>query len=362
MMGIVERAKNSFLGSVVGLLLIVGCPVFLFLNEGKAVKMAEALDHLAHVVHHVGSHHVDPQNNGNIVHVDGPVDVKEPAQDPLLQLPVKSTVLYREVKVFQKFKHKDKKTGEVRTEKRWVREYRQEGSVGSQQFFAQKVQVGEFELSSKLIREMQRFPRQFVPVAKKNINKKNKGPAEQDLLHGFRVQKGFLYKGKSIESPHVGDVKIGYYKVAPSNVSVIAKQDNKELVAYNPSDNVSIMFRNDFTFIQPGKTSAQDMLVAREKNVAHKINMRRVGGILFLLLGFILLFGPFAAFVRWIPIVNGIVGLGILLASFVLTAGISALSIAAGWIAYRPLVFVIALLVVAILFIGVGRYGKSHNA
>lgn len=362
MVSMFERARNSFLGSVVGLLLIIGSPIFLFLNEGKAVKMAEALDHIAHVVHHVGSHHIDPNNNGKLVHVDGPCDIQEPAQDSILQVPVKPAVLVRQVQCYKKFEYKDKKTGAVRSEERWVKVHHEQGSINSQVFYAKKVVVGKYQLSQQLIEEMKGFQKQFVPISKKVIQKQNQGPVYQDFLNSFKIKKGVLYRGKNIDSPQVGDMKISYYEVRPKDVSVIAKQEEGRLEAYQPEQDVSFMFQNDFTFIQAGLVSAQNMLLAREHNVAHKINLRRIFGIICVLVGFLLFFGPLTTLVSWIPLVNGIVGLGVLITSLMFTTAISILSISAGWLVYRPMFFVIALLVIILLFVGVGRFGKHRSA
>ncbi len=93
--------------------------------------------------------------------------------------------------------------------------------------------------------------------------------------------------------------------------------------------------------------------------------LRGVGFVL-MLIGFALVFSPAKAVADVVPFLGGLVGMGTMLFATLLSLMLSLITIAAGWIFYRPL-YAIALLVGAGLigFAAVrlgGRFGAGKKA
>ena len=65
------RIKNSVVGVLFGLLLLVAGVVGLFWNEGRAVTTARSLEEGAGIVMSVAADRVDAANEGKLIHVTG---------------------------------------------------------------------------------------------------------------------------------------------------------------------------------------------------------------------------------------------------------------------------------------------------
>ena len=86
-----QRIINSFVGVLVGLVLVIASIVGIFWNEGRAIETARALAEGEGAVVSVDAGKVDPANEGKLVHVMGAANATAPLADP--QFPVKATGL-----------------------------------------------------------------------------------------------------------------------------------------------------------------------------------------------------------------------------------------------------------------------------
>lgn len=78
-----SRIGSSIKGIVIGIILfLIAFPV-LFWNEGRAVKRAKSLTEGSKVVVSVPAHSVNPENEGELVHVTGKADTEETVTDPV---------------------------------------------------------------------------------------------------------------------------------------------------------------------------------------------------------------------------------------------------------------------------------------
>lgn len=66
-----SRLGNSIKNIFVGLLLIIGAPILLFWNEGRAVKTEQSLKEGLSVVVSVNPNTIDKKNEGKLVHFSG---------------------------------------------------------------------------------------------------------------------------------------------------------------------------------------------------------------------------------------------------------------------------------------------------
>ena len=79
-----QRIISSFVGVLVGLVLIVASIVGIFWNEGRAIDTARALAEGAGAVVSVDASAVDPANEGKLVHVMGAASATRAARRPAI--------------------------------------------------------------------------------------------------------------------------------------------------------------------------------------------------------------------------------------------------------------------------------------
>ncbi|MBV9964654.1 MAG: hypothetical protein JO008_03060, partial [Alphaproteobacteria bacterium] len=79
--GWLQRLLGSFVGALIGMLLVIGSVVLLWWNEGRAVDAIRALDQGARQVVEANATAVDPANNGKLVHLSGMMTARTPAKD-----------------------------------------------------------------------------------------------------------------------------------------------------------------------------------------------------------------------------------------------------------------------------------------
>jgi hypothetical protein len=80
------RIGKSFIGMLVGIVLIVGSVVLLFWNEGRAVAIAKSLREGATTVIDVPSDNINPANDSKLIHVTGDTAAGEPLEDPFFNI------------------------------------------------------------------------------------------------------------------------------------------------------------------------------------------------------------------------------------------------------------------------------------
>ena len=79
--GWLQRIVQSFVGAVIGVLLVIGSIVLLWWNEGRAVEAIRALDQGARQLVEANATAVDPANNNKLVHLSGTMTTRAPARD-----------------------------------------------------------------------------------------------------------------------------------------------------------------------------------------------------------------------------------------------------------------------------------------
>ena len=108
-----SRLGGSLKGIFVGFVLVGAGIVLLFLNEGRAVKRAKALDPGSAAVVSVAAASVDPANEGKLVHLTGTATTDEILMDPEFAISAQALHLRRNVEMYQW-----EQTSESKTEKK----------------------------------------------------------------------------------------------------------------------------------------------------------------------------------------------------------------------------------------------------
>lgn len=347
------RIKDTFFGAIFGVLLLGIAVAVLFWNEGRTVKREQALKEGAGVVVSVAADKVDAANEGKLVHLSGLADTQETLSDPEFNVSVKAIRLKRTVEMYQwqeqsKSETKKKLGGGTETvttytySKAWRDSLVNSGSFKNPEGHqnpavmqyqstsanASAVTLGAFRLSPALISAITSFaalPKDALPAPSGNM---------KAMPDGY-------YIGADLNAPAIGDYKISYSVVMPTDVSVVAKQVKDTFEAYSAKSGDTI------ALLETGTHSAAEMFkTAQEENAMIKWVLRVVG-VIVMFIGCSMMVKPLSVLADVIPPLGSLVGFASGLAAFFVSATFSLMTISVAWIFYRPLLG-IALLVGAV--------------
>lgn len=343
------RLGGAFKGILFGLLLIVGSFILLFWNEGRAVERHKTLKEGAAAVVSVSADRVDSGRDGTLVHVTGRAETDETLRDDAFDVSAPALRLERQVEMYQwtedERKETEKKVGggtETTTtysyDKTWSEKLidsdgfqRPDGHENpeampwsSRQIAANRVTLGDFELSDGLVRRIDRWE----PL---RVGSTEEIPAEMEPGR-TRLHDGGLYFGDgSPGAPEIGDVRVSFRIVQPTDVSIVAQQSGNGFRPFQARAGGTV------ELLELGTVSADEMFEAAQRRNTMLTWGLRFAGFLLMAFGFSLLLRPLAVFADVLPILGILVGAGIGFVSFLVAAIVSLITIAVAWIFYRPL-------------------------
>lgn len=359
--GCLESFKQAIGKVGTGLVMILVAFPLLFWNEGRAVKRAQDLDTGKGAVVSVDADKVDSSLDGELIHLSGDVEVQQPAEDGKFGIQAHAVVLDRVVEMYQWKEEQKTETKTIKGEKKKVTRYtyskewsdREINSASfkksakhqnpampleSETFYAEEASLGAYDLSSDV---------------KRKWSADKTHPLEEDALDGFSTINGrdpILNGGEVLfgdpADTQVGDVRIKYMVAPTGKSSVIAGLSGSTLVKYSSPDLNSALLE-----VRSGVKSAEAMFEEAEAQNTTMTWILRGVGLFLMFMGFSLVFGPITALAGRIPVLGGIVGMGTSLVAGILSFGLSFITIAIGWIFYRPLIGI------PLLLLGLGALG-----
>ena len=177
----------------------------------------------------------------------------------------------------------------------------------------------------------------------------------EDVLNGFIPRPDGFYKGTP-ENAQIGDIRVTYtYVPSPTPISVVSQQSGNTFVPYQAKTGT-------VELLNFGAVSAEEMFSEAQKANKFIAWLIRLGGFILMYVGFSSVFRPLSVLADIIPFAGKIVGYGTGAVAFCLALCVSLLTIAVGWISYRPLI-AIPLVVVAIgAFVYPFIRGSKKNA
>ena len=374
-----SRIKESFVGILIGLLLFLAAFPVLFLNEGRALKTAKGLEEGARSVVSVEADVIDKTMDKKLVHVTGEATTVEELDDSAFNVIINAVALRRTAEMYQweeskKSETKDKLGGGQETvttysyQKSWSKtpinsesfQERQGHTNPATMPFTERIEraslvtLGAYRLPPSLILKMDDFQSLFVTQAMYEklpvlIQSKNS------------VDNGFLYIGENPQSPQIGDTRISFQIVKPGPVNVVARQIGNSFEPYTTKTNTVI------AFLYNGTHSAENMFQNEISANATLTWILRGLGAFLMFFGLMLIFRPIAVMASVVPFIGKVFGFGTTLIAGAIAIPLSLTTIAIGWIAYRPVIGILLLVVAAAIVAGTiallrSRAQKKTNA
>ncbi|RXN17215.1 transmembrane 43 [Labeo rohita] len=350
-----ERLSASTGGVIAGVCLFTLSFYVLFTNEGRSVQTAKSLDEgLNQVVSLHPDVMLDPQNHGRLVHLSGPLRTAQPLYDPNYAVSVQAVKLQRRVEMYQWVEYSESRdyeeNGEKKTETTYSYNTEWKSEVISSRHFdqevghtnpsamavesitvvAQDVWVGRLFLSKGLVDQIT----DFHTLSLQGLSV----PLTNTFL---TVYDDYFYHTANPRRPEVGDVRVrfayaglsgdGVYPGPAHKVSVVAMQQGDQLKPFETrsGDVLEILYM--------GELSAKEVFAKEHQLNNMKTWALRLGGWVLMFLGVSLSTRIIYTLVDWVPVLRELVSAGLKIFALCVSCSLTLLTIAAGWIFYRPL-------------------------
>nr|XP_031326863.1 transmembrane protein 43 isoform X2 [Camelus dromedarius] len=354
----------------VGLMTFLLSFYLIFTNEGRALKTATSLaEGLSLVVTPDSIHSVAPENEGRLVHIIGALRTSKLLSDPNYGVHLPAVKLRRQVEMYQWVETEESgeytEDGQVKTERRYSynTEWRSDiinsrnfdreighknpSAMAVESFTATApfVQIGRFFLSAGLIDKVDNFK----PLSLSKL----------EDPHVDIIRRGdYFYHSENPKYPEVGDLRVSFSYAGLSGddpdlgpahvVTVIARQRGDQLVPYSTrsGDTLLLLHHGDF--------SAEEVFRREQKSNSLRTWGLRAAGWAAMFVGLNLMTRIVYTLVDWLPVLRDLVNIGLKTFAFCVATSLTLLTVAAGWLFYRPL-WALGLGCLALLPIAIAR-------
>ena len=363
-----HRVKNTLVGMLFGLVMVPGTIALHAWNEYRTVHRTRGLSEAERDVQTISDNRtVDKHLDGKLVHLTGFAGTDEVLRDEKFGVETNAVRLARQVEMYQW--KEESRNHNNRTTYSYTRTW-SDGRIDSDQFHetaghvnpkphfasldivAKRVEVGAFELSESMKRAM----RPWVGIEFDSARFADM--VREEDRSWFRFEGKYAYWNEQGQlnpaSPQVGDHRIHFEKIAPGEVSLIAKQVGSKFMAYKTSNGEQI------ERLYSGKFTAAEVIdKLRTENTVMAFVLRGVEYVV-CWLGFMMILGPIRKVASFIPIVGELTGGLLFIVSVLLAFIVSSTTIAIAWIAVRPLFGIGLLVAVGLAVFALYRLRKKH--
>ncbi|WP_411821468.1 TMEM43 family protein [Leptospira sp. 'Mane'] len=347
---------ESLKGTVGGVALLIASFPILFKNEGCAVDIAKGLEEGAALVQSIDAKQSLTNYNSKLIHASGEAKAGAKISDSSLGVEVSALALVRGVEMYQweeKVTEKEegsKKSKEYSYDADWSStkvdsskfEYKKDHTnppfpYKDETFRPSSVSLGNLQFSQSLIESITSYSEFTYDAATIARIKAKLGAKTQ-------IHDGGIYIGKNPLSPEIGDVRIKHQIAPEGTASIIGLLNGDTVNPYQTKRDTTIL-----VFDYGTKDAATMFKEEQDANVFRTWAVRIIG-FFAMFLGFRLLFGPIAAAGGWIPILGGILEMGVSIVAGILAFSFSFVTIAIAWIFFRPI------LGIGLLLLGGGAF------
>jgi hypothetical protein len=341
--GYFSRLAGSFVGVLIGIVLLIAGAILLYWNEGRAVDALVALDRGAKQVVAIDADKVEAANDGKLVYLRGDLATRDGARDPLFNVAGNGLIrVKRDVEMYQwrEETHSESQShvGGSKTTtttytytKEWsstpIRSsafHHPEGhanpsmAVNSAFFDARDAKLGAYRLGASVLSRMSAF----TPL----------DPGTASLPPGYQRDGDGLYRGVDPANPAVGDLRVHFAGLQPQAYSVVAGLASGTLSGYRGARDYEI------ALAEPGVVSSEQLFKAQEHSEKIVTWILRAVGFVVIFIGLVLIAQPIATVLAFLPFFENIAEAGIFLMAVMLAVPLTLLIVAVAWLAHRPLI------------------------
>ena len=348
-----QRLVSSFVGVIVGIILVIGSGIGIFWNETNSAETARALDEGQKAVVHVDAQTVNPANEGKLIHLAGGAAATAVLADTQLGVKTAGLKLVRKVEMYQwkqeertetrqKIGGGEEKTTTYSYSRVWNDDridsanFKQPSGHGNpnmaltrRAIIAGDAKLGAFALPQNLLAQLDDGEKFDLDTTNTSL------PSGQTPAR--HISDGGIYIGANPAEPRVGDLRVSYTLAPNGPISVVASQGGASLMPYQSKAGKTLYM------ISVGQLSAEQMFKEAESENRIMTWIFRGIALLVMWIGFSLTFAPLSVLVSIIPFLGSIVEAGAGLMAFVLTLVVGPVLIALAWFTARPLMSVIVL-------------------
>ncbi len=341
-----SRLGGAFKGIVAGLIMVVLGVILLFWGEGRAVRRAQALKEGEKTAISISAEAPIPEDDGRLVHLSGQATSDALLRDPELGAESRGLKLYRMVEMYQWKESSSSKTekkigGGTRTVTTYdySRVWSEQGinsssfeepsghenptfPIHGESWIAEPITVGELTLTRTFVGKISK--RRPVDVAGIQIPSEIQG-------RPTRIAGGKIHLGGDPSSPRVGDVRISFNEVPETEVSIIGMQQNSEVRPYQTSNGQTL------ALLVTGLKAKDEMFQAAKASNNTLTWILRAVGFFLIFIGFSTVLKPLSVLADVIPLFGNVAEAGTRFVSFLMAGVVSLVTIALGWLFYRPL-------------------------
>jgi len=364
-----SRIMDSIKGVLFGVVLFLVSFVLLWWNEGRAIKTERGLDEGASQVVTVDHSKIDESNNSKLVHLTGPVETQGILKDYEFGIEINAIKLRRNVEMYQWKENEEtsssKKVGgskESTTTYTYVKTWdsflidSDEFKVPEEHtnpkgfpysFYTKQVDdatIGAFTLPGSLISDISNFS--AYPITEVDTLKVKNARVVNSLV--------YIGEGKNVD-PKIGDTKVSFKVIEKGVYSIVAKQIDDTFEYFNTSEGTTI------EMISPGVVSAENMFKEAQQQNMILTWALRVGGFFLMFFGLTLIFRPLVILADVLPFLGSMLGMGLGLATGLISLVLSFITIAIAWFTYRPVLAVSLLAAGIVIFVLFYMKSKSKK-
>jgi hypothetical protein len=340
--GILARLGQSLIGTLIGAVAILASVILLYWNEGRAVAASQGLAQGQRATVEASAAAIDPKSEGGLVRVSGLMTTTAPAADPLFG--VTGDGLLRLQRTVQMFQWKEDTSSRSQTAvggtkttettytygKAWS-----DGAIDSTHFHSPDghqnppmllrtatfnspaASLGAYRIDPGLLNAIT----DFTPF---------QAQLNASTAAVFHPDGDGFYRGQSSATPAVGDIRASFTAVPAQTMTVVAGQASGMLAPYQAGDGYQI------ALAKPGVRSIAEMFREKKAEESHLTWILRAVGVVAMLVGFLLVLGPFPVLASIIPFLGGVAEAGIFVVALTLTVPLALFTVAVAWIAHRP--------------------------
>lgn len=353
-----SRIGSSIKGILFGLLFFIAAFPFLFWNEGRAIDTQRSLEEGASAVVSIKAETVSASNEGKLVHIVGKAETAEKLSDQEFNVSAQAISLSRDVLIYQWYEKEESKTekntgGSSTTKttysysKKWLDHLVSSSSFqypdkhqnptnmpyDNQNWYANKVMVGAFELNPSLIKDIRSS--QNIVLTKQNIPSNDKASLYNNEI--------YIGDPNTLE---IGDMRISFSQVLAQTVSIVATQNQQTFVPFVSSNGRSIQL------LEEGAVSAKEMFAHElSKNTLLTWGLRLLGFFI-MASGLAMILKPLSVLADVIPFIGNILEAGSWFIASMVSLIFSLSTIAFAWMFYRPIVAgVVIVVIIAVIYL-----------